>query len=146
MYLVTCHCSAHLLSFTKPIKDYICTTTKIRGAGLGVFANQDFKRGDVVSRCIGLYLPDNILHDTFLEDYVIPSGFQYGSIIILGAPSFVNNGKKTKTNAIVTNHEWGKYKDKLCGKVQHYVVELIAAKKIKAGAEILINYDCTDGE
>lgn len=105
--------------------------------GVGVFSDVDIKAGEQFHSNIALVIPNNILSETELEDYVIPSNWSHQSLIALGETSFLNDGS-AKANVRVESE----YDEEL----EHVFIKLYAITDIKAGIELTLDYENVTGE
>lgn len=104
--------------------------------GMGVFTDSDIQTGEHVHTSVALLIPDNILPNTPLEQYAVPSDWCHQSLIALGEVSFLNDGGE-RANVIITNE----FDEEL----EHTLVKIHAIKDIKAGDELVINYENVTG-
>lgn len=107
--------------------------SRIKGAGRGVFALADIKKGDVIEICPIIIFrdkDDKRILTTVLQHYV----FEYdktSSFLALGYGSLYNHSLTPNAR-----YEIEEYDDPAVGSLLYF----IAAKKIRKGEEICINY------
>lgn len=111
-------------------KIYI-SKSKIKGAGRGVFAKEDLKRGELIERCpvIEISQKDNSL---LVESILISYFYFLGSkkekaVVALGFGSLYNHS--FTPNAL--------YQERL----KEGAMDFVAVREIKKGEEITVNYD-----
>ena len=102
----------------------------IRKAGRGVFANKNFKPGDIIETCETLIFPGDqaqlVFAKTMLNNYVFSHSDGIRTILALGNGSLYNHRKPSNATY---NFD---------GKNKHMIMS--AVEPIKKGEEIFINY------
>ena len=112
-----------------PSNKVFVARSKIKGAGRGVFAKKDIKKGEYIEGCPVLVLPRKdylTVKKTALRDYY----FMWGKTtagICFGYGSMYNHSY----NANATYRKL----------IKAWIVEFVAVKDIKRGEEITINYN-----
>jgi SET domain-containing protein len=99
--------------------------------GLGVFAEQAIKPGQVVEICPTIFIPEaeeEHLERTILREYAYP--WEGGRIMVLGYGSIYNH-------SAVANSDYTAFEEPAYGVGVHVVS---AARPIEAGEEITVNY------
>ena len=104
--------------------------SNISGAGRGVFAKSEIKKGELIERCPFLEIPESErekLNESFLVSYF----FYFGKnkekqALLLGFGSMYNHSYKPNASFKIKKSEG--------------VVEFVALKNIKKSEEILFNY------
>lgn len=112
------------------MSNYAIEFRKTENKGTGVFALKDFTRGEVIEICpvIILSKKDTLLADrTILEEYTYPFISQRQRAVVLGYGALYNHSYNS-------NADW--IQDK-----ENKQMKYIAVKDIKAGEEILVNYN-----
>ena len=109
---------------TKFLSNNYIDKSTIENSGLGVFANKDYKKDDIVELNPYIEYVDNY---TGLEDYkFISPNDSSKNVIVLGNGSMMNHNDKYNIN-------YSKYEDK-------NFIQFIANKNINKGEELFINY------
>jgi SET domain-containing protein len=114
-------------------KTIIIKSTKFKKTGKkgrGVFALKDFKKGELIERCpVITFSPKErkILEKTILNFYIYPWKSTRGACLAFGNGSIYNH-------SYTPNADWKQNFEKLA-------MDYVAIKDIKAGEEILINYN-----
>jgi SET domain-containing protein len=103
----------------------------IDGKGLGIFATQDFKAGDLVESCPVILLSEkerDHIANTLLDNYIYPWHEETeDACMVLGYGSLINH-------SYTSNATW---------KQDYENIRMVysAVKNIKAGEEITVNYN-----
>lgn len=99
--------------------------------GKGVFTYATIEKGTLLEVCPILIIPKSevpIIHKTVLHDYYFTWGeAQEEAVIVLGFGSMYNHSEHANASFIMD--------------YEQQTMDFIAAKNIKAGEEILINYN-----
>ena len=100
--------------------------------GVGVFALKDFKKDDVIHEDIALLVCDKTCESNILQDYVYDGTYRYMNFLCIGVASFLNGD--TKEHNVYTAFQ---YNDE----VEHYIQCLVVEKDVKAGDELILDYE-----
>jgi len=122
-----CEINYELLPAPKSIR---IGKSKIPNSGLGVFANEDIRKGQIIEYCPLLFLKrENILKDSLLWKYLFKPTFKNSTIystLALGHCSVYNHhSKKVNLHHIQDCHR---------------IMKIIATKNIKKGKELYLDY------
>jgi SET domain-containing protein len=107
------------------------STSKIKGAGRGVFAAKDIKKGTLIERCPIIEIPKNDLsnvNESFLVTYFFYFGKNKNRVgLALGFGSIYNHSYSPNAAYKIKSKE--------------KIIEFVATKNINAGEEITFNYN-----
>lgn len=112
------------------MKNLYISKSKILGAGRGVFADKNFKKGELVESCPIIEIPKgdtSVLSESILVTYFLYHGKnKEKTVLMLGFGSIYNHSKTPNIFYKI------KAKDK--------VVDFVALKNIKKDEELTFNY------
>jgi len=114
----------------KSIHPYAIVVRDVRGKGRGVFALKNFKRGELIERCPVLIIPPRQSQDilkTKLDHYAFDWDKDEELALILGY-------------GMIYNHSYAP-NAKIVHDIAKRVSDITARTAIKAGDEILVNYN-----